>query len=175
MPKSTKEQALARFYAALNAKGLELLSEYKGAKEKVTVRCSRGHISQQIPSNIVHTKQSCPFCATHRYHTDKAGIFYCVRWRHPITSHSFLKFGITSKQDHLRRVVQQSHGTEYLPDGEITTRWFIDGSAPPALERVIHDNLKTSYMNKDEFEDGWTETVADTKENISFIKSMVWG
>ncbi|ELH4810388.1 hypothetical protein Q9X96_003451 [Vibrio vulnificus] len=175
MPKMSRAQAAINLDNACKRKGYELLTPYVASKQLVTIRCSRGHITQQTPTNITNTDQGCCHCATNKYHTDRAGIFYCVRWRHPVSNHSFLKFGITSRQDHLKRIVQQSKETDYLPEDDVVVRWFIDGSTPPAIERVIHDNLKTSYVSKAEFGNGFTETVADNEENIAFIKSMVWG
>lgn len=154
--------------------GWKLLTPYVASKEKVKVRCAQGHEFQVTPNNAVHKASQCPICRHYTYSVYDAGMFYAVRWIHPATKHSFIKFGITNNVDYLKRIAQQAKLTDYEPEQTITVRYFIDGNAPKALERVMHDNLVTGVVTKNEFADGCTETVEDNQFNISFIKEMVW-
>lgn len=168
-----KSVSIKKLEDTCTQKGWVLLTPYVASKIKVRVRCERGHEFESTPTNIANKGNGCPCCSTRTFNENKSAVFYCVRWEKD--NKSFLKFGVTNTLSHLTRIAQQSKKTDYLPTDVITSRYFMFGGVPKGIERSLHDNLKTSYVDKVTFGDGYTETVEDTKENEAFIKEMVWG
>lgn len=94
------------------------------------------------------------------YSKDKSGVFYVVHWKHK-NGKEFLKYGISN--NHENRILNQKRKTDYAPTilfaGE-----FEDGKIAPTLENACHWRRGTLYgmygfISKDEFPDGYTETM----------------
>ncbi|WP_347367990.1 hypothetical protein [Vibrio vulnificus] len=175
------KKGLIRLLEQCKVNNWTIHSEYKNTKVPLLIRCEHGHHFKMSQDNVCNQKRNCPLCnkannnGSGAYSYYDSATFYTVRWVHPVSKKSFLKFGITNETDYLKRVVVQSSKTEYLPEKALLLRFFIDGAVPPAIERVIKNELDCGVVTREEFGDGYSETVADTQENIDFIKQMVWG
>ena len=167
-----KEKSKLEFEKIVVERGYEQLSEYTGALHKVKLKhLSCGNVYEVNASSFKNDNRGCPNCMSSGYRKNTQGIFYLVRWVHPETNHSFLKFGITNRVNYLERIAEQQRGTKYFPE-TIKAKFFLDGSIPPSLEKEIKLKLKTKVIEKKNFKFGYTETCENIQENENFILSL---
>ncbi|HDX8358445.1 TPA: hypothetical protein RQN15_002202 [Aeromonas hydrophila] len=134
--------------------------EITGIMQKVKLQCiNDGNEWEAIVSNLLQGS-GCPVCNKQGgYSPKKSGVFYVVHWHK--SDSEFLKYGITNKG--IERITGQHTKTDYKPTvlflGE-----FTDGSIAPELERECDARRNELYgfkgvVSKEEFEDGYTETM----------------
>lgn len=131
-------------------------------RNTIELKCHCGHVWQPRISNFLgRLKTGCKMCAKRGYRASIPGTFYVVKWTHPETNKSHLKYGISNTPKSRLRI--QSKLTEYVPTVLFDCE-FKDGSIPWQLESICDEHSKELYgkeyvVTKEEFPDGYTETM----------------
>ena len=144
--------------------GLEIIGKGKN-KDYRLYRCVNCENEQEFRVSAVREGRfMCSNCGINEgggFDPTKAGSCYLYRWTHPDTGHQFLKFGITNRKVE-DRIDEQSKETAYKPF-QIVNMAYPSGATAKELEASL-DALQAEngghYMKKQDFEDGYTETVS---------------
>ena len=141
-----------------------------GSHKKVWWKCSQDskhEWSATVGSRA--TGNGCPSCAESGFDILKEAYFYV---RKIITNNKIaLKFGITNQMDGGREKKQKRHLI-----GEMSTIFKIKIKGTIALE--IENSCKeifgkSGFLSKNEFPDGYTETIKYSEDSLDKIKSIV--
>ncbi|WP_447824336.1 hypothetical protein [Aeromonas salmonicida] len=149
-------------------------------QDQIELKCHCGHVWQPRLSNFLGPlKTGCKYCAKRGYRASIPGTFYVVKWTHPETNKSYLKYGVSNTPK--SRLKSQAKLTEYVPTVLYESE-FKDGSIPWKLEGICdvrRDELygrKNYVVSKDDFPDGYTETMNvdqyDWLNNMLFENTM---
>lgn len=140
---------------------------WSNIKTKVNLRCAMcDHEWVSSYTSLVHANRGCPCCSKHGYDPSSVGFFYIYKWT--LRDRSFLKYGITS--DPSRRLKQQMKYTAFAPSLVLLYR-FEDGSVPLEIERIVDRLGLEPASNKEEFADGYTETIG--VQHLDQVKQIV--
>ena len=154
----------------------DFVGEYKNNSARLNLECHCGNKWKPSYNSFINNKCGCPACAKTGYNNDKAGIFYVVHWHK--ADKEFLKYGITNKGE--KRITGQHSKTDYTPT-ILYFPEFSDGNVAAELERECHIRRNELYgfkgvVSKEEFEDGYTETMNvdqwDWINNLVFETTM---
>ncbi|MEF1285108.1 hypothetical protein QTN94_14345 [Vibrio sp. M250220] len=167
-PQWTQEQREYQINKVFNVEGGSFVGwdgEYKNAKSRFDWRCSKGHECKTVLFNFLDSGTRCRTCNNGGYDPSKDGRLYLVEWFG--FGKSYLKKGITNNET-LARIKQQARKSklDYRIIREIHSE---DGQLIADFEAVLKKQFKGSACPKEWMEDGYTETVEDTKENRSTL------
>lgn len=144
-----------------------LYDTYSGRSNKLEIVCDRGHrFSQTVTKHLRGSR--CPECATYGFKSGKEAILYVVELRG--NNWSYLKFGITNRSiDERMEQICRKSSSQYT----VLYKYTDEGK----YCRDIEDKLKSLFKNqracKDLIPDGYSETCANTSENIEIIFSVL--
>ncbi|ENM2831971.1 DUF723 domain-containing protein [Vibrio cholerae] len=113
---------------------------------------------------------ACSQCKSNGYRKEKGGNFYLFKWTEG--GESFLKFGVTNYENVNKRIRQQKRSTDFTPQPVITAH-FEDGSIPLKLESFVKQTFECGVVDSSLFNDGYTETIPFSVENVNIILSEV--
>ena len=148
------------------------VSGYRTAHSYINFLCKH-HGPQQISiSNLLYGENGCASCKCSGYNKAKPGSLYITLWYNK--NCGFIKFGITngSVQD---RVNNQKRFTNFTPR-ELFTKTWNDGRVAHEIESKLkkQTEIKRGVVDKDIFEDGYTETMRyiDFEKLVSKIEDL---
>lgn len=148
--------------------GYTVNGEYVSSHVKTSITCEKGHRFDMTPNNFKRG-QRCPYCADHGFDQGKEASLYLYRWT--LGGKSFIKYGVTNYDNHDKRIKQQAVGTKYTP--ELIKEVRGKGKDIWAAERIIKEELGGKFVSSEIFGDGFTETLEDNEQNISFIEDLM--
>lgn len=148
------------------------VSEYKNAHSYIRYLCKH-HGPQQISiSNLLYGENGCPCCKDSGYNKAKPGSLYITLWYNK--NCGFIKFGITNGSV-LDRINNQKRFTNFIPRILFTRTWE-DGKIAHSIESKLkkQTEIKRGVVDKDIFEDGYTETMRyiDFEKLVSKIEDF---
>ena len=123
-------------------------------------------------SNVVNRTKgnSCPSCAEYGFNRSKKALFY-IRKIDLDNGKEALKIGITNNMDGDREKQQKRH-----VEGSVNTilRLEVSGEIALDIERACKKYFgRKGFLTKEEFPDGFSETIKFSEENLDKIKSIV--
>lgn len=170
----TQEEARLKCKEVCKNKGYDFIDFiggiYTGALTSYfEYNCSYHGIQKANYNSFINSKSLCPGCAEYGYNPENKGSFYIVKWQN--NEKSFIKFGITNR-DIITRIEEQSDKTKYLYEIIFKRSWE-DGKIAGDLEKSIKNSnmFEFKVVSKDEFEDGYTETI-ETKDLDKLIEHV---
>lgn len=139
-------------------------SEYK-----LKLTCDKGHYYETTSyANFTRKCVRCPSCSGSGFDKNKDANLYITRWKY--NNKSCLKFGITNKPV-LERLYNIENKSNFKY--EVLNIFKSDGFSILQCEKKIKYSLITCFSSKEDFPDGYTETVEDTLENLEKILKIV--
>lgn len=150
-------------------------TKYITNKKKVTITCKEHGIFDQNAGNHLAGSEGCKGCSPNcGFDKSKAGELYVVEWENRI--YDFIKFGITNKATE-HRIAKQSNrreGITFQPN-ILHIFKFNSGEECADLELKISQAFETGVVSKEEFPDGFSETVktSDYPILLNFIESQL--
>lgn len=139
----------------------------KGKKQPFTVRyvCDKGHEEEKLISNFFKDV-GCPRCKRCGFNKNLQGFFYIVEWFGK--GKSYIKFGITNRRVEVR--IQEQAEKSKL-QYKILTYFKGHGENVYNVESRLKNELNTKACPRSWLQDGYTETVNNTEENLMYIKN----
>lgn len=165
-----KTKVKTDFYDLAAKRGFIVKGVYKNNTTPVELECKNGHHCVMTPRQI-RRGFNCPECRHYGFDRNKPTYFYLVKWKKK--KYEFLKFGITNRT-YQRRINQQSRKTLFKPS-LLECRWCISGEQCLELEQRLHKKYVTGVIDRNYFEDGWTETIHYSPEVEQEVREMIKG
>lgn len=164
--------AIMNHCSTLDIKFLGFDSDYKNRNSRLNLKCNCGNVWNTSYLSFIDHGSGCPSCVKYGYSTNKSEVFYVVHWKNG--EREFLKYGITNRGK--SRIVHQHSRTEYAPT-ILYLSSFADGNVAANLEKACHKRRDELYghnyiVSKDEFSDGFTETM--NVDQWSWIDDLVF-
>ena len=138
-----------------------------------TWRCKEGHMcTKSRVIDFIKQGKRCGKCCLRGFNRSKPATLYLVRWYG--FGEDFLKIGITNQSNFLKRVKGQFSVSKL--DYEVLHIWkYPEGFLAEDLESEIKQNMSVGVCPKSWLPDGYTETLYNTKDNVSQIKQIIEG
>ena len=143
---------------------------FRNTETEVKVRCSKGHTYDTRVEYLIHSNNRCNVCTSGGYNKEGEGYFYITRWYG--FGESYLKFGITSTSVESRI---KSIGKSSKLDYEILKAFKGCAKNIMLVENQVRHFTKDirGVCPKSWMQDGYTETLEDTKDNIDLLLSYL--
>ena len=141
---------------------------YNNNNTNIKIICKEHGVFEQIPS--VHMYQSgCPACAPHGFNTAKKGYFYIHLIYHQSGKKIALKFGITNRYGKRIYFIKKK-----LSLYKLKNIFYFEGNGKDVLEieQMIRNKFKTSYLNPEIMQDGYTETTKYSDKTLVEIYNL---
>ena len=172
MEKALKELDL--HFESLGGRFLNFVGEYKGLTTKVEWVCDKGHKPKTLLESLIKNNKNCNICKLNGFRDHLGGYFYlvmfsryCKKGRKYI---SHLKYGITNKCP-VKRNKKQISNTSYTKITPIAYIFFEYGGDARKLEKSIKNLYSKKIVNREDFPDGYTETIVQDILDVHDI----WG
>lgn len=134
--------------------------------------CPDGHVNNS--PKVSKGFPNCGYCGFSNREVKNKGFsenspqsLYTTRWS--IGDTTFLKVGITNSLDISERIKSQQRKSKAVFIEIVFVMVLIGRAHISSAERRVLSSLKTEVVSKDIFPDGYTETIADTEENLQVI------
>ncbi|WMB74209.1 hypothetical protein RA178_06230 [Shewanella oncorhynchi] len=147
----------------------EHIRKDKTDRTKLIASCPIHGTWEASMSNLIGGR-GCPNCKQNGYDKNKAGHFYIVEWTDG--NQTFLKFGVTNRDRVEQRVYTQSTKTRFKPT-LVTSSRFNNGEYPLLLEKFAFETFDTCVVAKEDFPDGYTETINVSTKSINTLTNKI--
>ncbi|UYL05420.1 hypothetical protein DIDNDMLP_00435 [Klebsiella phage KP13-7] len=141
------------------------LVEYTNTDNKVCIICSEHGEFWQSPNHHIQGN-GCPSCNKSGFNHSRDSYFYVQQIEHDNKIISY-KFGITNTNIK-SRLYRQNHLSIYTVTNIFNFKLL--GYEALKIENIIKEKLETSFLSKNVFKDGYTETInpkdIDKLENL---------
>lgn len=161
----SKDKAMSELEVHFNKIGgsfIRFEGEYKGLSTMVEWYCSEGHKPKTVLESLIKNYNNCHFCNSNGFRDYLPSYFYLTRFIGEDDESgeqvAHLKYGITNKNPRIRNK-RQSSGTIYKTITPISYIYFENGSDARLLEKSLDSLYRTNAVCKEDFPDGYTETI----------------
>lgn len=166
-PRMTTEEFILKANIIHDKKYSYEKSQYKSSRNKIIIICPKHGEFKQTPNSHL-SGRGCPDCAVNGYKTYIPGYFYIFEILNDDKIISY-KFGITNNL-YNRRYYHEYHSKYKF--NLVYNEYFEDGKKPLIIENIVKQKLNCSYLSKNNYNVGYTETVSpnDFRKIIDIIK-----
>jgi hypothetical protein len=134
-------------FSRLLNRGISSSSEYTNKNSRGIFECLSGHSWESSFGNIL-SGRGCPICAYHGFNPSKPSWVYILKFD------TYIKYGITNNLN--QRINQHKRNGDCILSHSC---YFENGSTAVDLEKNIKLNFGGRYVSKEQFPNGWTETL----------------
>lgn len=141
---------------------VEMVGGFKGNNTLIQYTCC-DNLTQRSLVSLLGGGKICGQC---KHSGGDIGTLYLVKWYHPHKGY-FLKYGVTGLSNVKRRFTRQASRTDSKFVEVVFLLFSEDRDTVEFLEGVFKILcLHNHFMDKEDFPDGYTETVSYSKDNI---------